>query len=160
MCTRTGFGGIIDTSSSYFQGEQAQRYPQQIGYGSVPGWCRHWQCRYCHHIFMCHKHTSKQCKVTDRTGMEAYHGCAPGCICYCTKTAGILPSITGILIQQRPAQHMSCSPGQVLHLCRAHSPPSGNYTCNIMSFNLHYYVERFRLIIKDGHLPQERGKKT
>jgi len=29
-----------------------------------------------------------------------------------------------ILIQTGPAQHMSCSPGQVLHLWRAHSPPN------------------------------------
>jgi len=30
----------------------------------------------------------------------------------------------GILIQTRPAQQRSCSPGQVLHLWRAHSPPN------------------------------------
>jgi len=40
-------------------------------YGSVSGWCLHCQCRYHHHTLMCHKyhdkHTSKQCKVTDRT---------------------------------------------------------------------------------------------
>ena len=24
------------------------RYTQQVGYGSVPGWCRHWRCRYPH----------------------------------------------------------------------------------------------------------------
>ena len=42
-------------------------YTQQVGYGSVPGWCRHWRCRYRHHTFMCHKyhvsHTSKQCRL-------------------------------------------------------------------------------------------------
>ena len=66
----------------------------------------------------------KQCKVTDSTSMEEYLGCAHGCIMiwYHTKASGILLYITVILIQTRPAQHMSCSPG--LHLWRAHSPPN------------------------------------
>ena len=30
-------------------------YTQQVRYGSVPEWCTHCWCRYCHHTFMCHK---------------------------------------------------------------------------------------------------------
>jgi len=38
-------------------------HTEQDGYGGVPGWCTHCQCRHPHHTFMCHKyhvkHTSK-----------------------------------------------------------------------------------------------------
>jgi len=39
MHSRTGFGGMVDTSSSYFQQNRHSMYTQQVGYGSVPGWC-------------------------------------------------------------------------------------------------------------------------
>ena len=59
-------------------GTATLKYTQEIGHGSVPGLCPHCQCRYHHHTCLCPKyhgkHTSKQCKVTDRTGMEAYRG--------------------------------------------------------------------------------------
>ena len=64
---RTRFGGIVDTSSSYFGQNRHSKYTQHVVYGSVPGWCPQCQCSYHHNIFMCHKyhvkHTSKQCNL-------------------------------------------------------------------------------------------------
>ena len=64
VVSRTGFGGIVETSSSYSQQDRHSMYTQQVGYGSVSEWCPHCRCRYCHHTFMCHKchvkHISKQ----------------------------------------------------------------------------------------------------
>ena len=34
-------------------------YTEEDGYGVVPGWYTHCQCRYWHHIFMCHKYHVK-----------------------------------------------------------------------------------------------------
>jgi len=65
MSSHIGFGGIVDTSSSYFEQNRHSMYTQQIGNGSVPEWCLNCRCRYRHHTNMCHKyhvkHTSKQC---------------------------------------------------------------------------------------------------
>jgi len=112
---------------------------QQVGYGSVPGWWyRHWRRKYRHHTFMCHKyhvrHTSKQCNLdrlksgkgkpmndlVDRDRELPTNKVTLNKIT--SNTAS--PYMIGILIQTRPAQHMSCSSGQVLHLWRAHSPPN------------------------------------
>ena len=35
MDSHTGFGGIVETSSSYFQQKRYSMYTQQVGYGSV-----------------------------------------------------------------------------------------------------------------------------
>jgi len=63
----TRFGEIVDTSSSYFEQHRQSMYTKHVLYGSVPGWCSQFRCRYSHHIFMCHKyhvkHTSKQCNL-------------------------------------------------------------------------------------------------
>ena len=99
---RTGFGGIVDTPSSYFEQNKHSQYSQQVGYGSVPGWCL--QNRYdgstgqfgyggvpgccvdpaCGYqvlsSFMCHKfhakHTSKPCNLDQCSKLGV-------CVCVC-----------------------------------------------------------------------------
>jgi len=55
-----------------FLANRHNKYTQEGGYGSVPSWFPHCQCRYSHHTCMCHKyhvkHTSKRCNI-DRLKM-------------------------------------------------------------------------------------------
>jgi len=68
--TRTGIGGIADTSS-YFDQNRHSMYTEQVRCSSVPGWCSHCWCRYHHHTLLCHsdhvKNTSKLDRLKSRS---------------------------------------------------------------------------------------------
>jgi len=75
-------------------------YTQQVGYGSVAGWCPHCWCRYHHHTYMCHtyhvKHTSKQFNLKRlKSGLKRDANETPTCAMpvHATQTKALWPKL-------------------------------------------------------------------